>query len=1154
MRVQISSVSADDSAPWSLELDVTSDMRVAELKEVLTTRHGVGLSDNSKVLGRRANGLMVTLEDGSKVSRDMLLRGATVPKKDQSKPTTTMASPVQQYLSRTKGAHVAETAPTIQPPPKANFPPRYGTEPSKNQAVMPSSTQLQRQGIPDAAAPSPSKASAQKKEQKRSWLRMVQHVWPAEEVVRRPTAPQQVVALADALQGIINAVAAEPVQVQLDSILACKPEEQLERVEGKQVRIIEMIRDFSKLICRSARPTLRKKGHGSGGLRALSQVFRELEIISPLDQVSVLLGSYQYVLWMGPVSDQQARPPRRQPVRCMPASIPFAYIHHAALTPLERRKRSCFRTIAFLDMMLREYGKGAGAAGEAWSMSEAVRSTLNVWVLGARDGEEGWLARLGYCEDAAGLLSGEAERVNLHLIGDLSSDDVPSGRRVRVSAGAQQPPSKPDLVVCFHADERLARWMPVLADILATSTASQQPVLALTSRCEAEAERIASLFGQLGGKVLLRCIRNLFSGMAAGPQAAYDDHGWVSAIQGSKFSAMQLLEHMTSVSLSPQASDGSSKEDGSPGQQGGGPERGQRNPAVFWGILDLKYDPELSLESRVKVLETGDGRSSKFSGYGAAIKESFKADKKLEETLHRAVLVENKKLTRDFFVEGGYGHLMPRQVCFRRSYRDHLAADIIAGLGLHSTEGGCVLKLCNRARGAGCIPILAADLDLALERLLILPDNVEAWLDGQDREFPVECKWGCFQEQIRHWWSNECPVFVAEELCKSAPVQQEGKAFDGTMRVGFSLHRVEEPAESEAEEEEELTFHNAPDPEPAVEFPGEALPGSLSIEWLGGYWKLPAEDTTSSDLTAKVISKARQGTAPVDVKQLQEVYAALGDSVQQVFTNASLSPQTLLRRYPDISELGAFVASRLACSMRMRDPTKSQMVLGLAQTSLSKCKEPGSVTCKPFVESYIHRNFGVLEALMGRWNKTADHFQRAISVMPTNATARYLLGMQCLETELWKKAIAQFEAALQLDPDFKAPWINMAVANLRLGRWHEVIRACDAGLYRHPNTAHCFYNKGLAYFFLAVEEEAGVWQKWPGLPRQLRAAAIQAFEDARASLERPGFAFFAFVAASLVSFRSSLRNKLHAPPVFASVILKTCPWLRTTAKSSLQLY
>ena len=48
-----------------------------------------------------------------------------------------------------------------------------------------------------------------------------------------------------------------------------------------------------------------------------------------------------------------------------------------------------------------------------------------------------------------------------------------------------------------------------------------------------------------------------------------------------------------------------------------------------------------------------------------------------------------------------------------------------------------------------------------------------------------------------------------------------------------------------------------------------------------------------------------------------------GDAVQLVFTNAGLSPQTLLRRYPKINELGAFIAARLACSMRIRDPNKS---------------------------------------------------------------------------------------------------------------------------------------------------------------------------------------------------------------------------------------
>ena len=695
MRVQISSVS-DGSSPWSLELDVTSDMRVAELKQVLLSNHGVRMPPDAKVLGRRANGLMVTLDDGSKVSRDMLLRGATVPKKDKQPPVAPAASPVQQYLSRTREAtQTVETTSASRATPKAVFPARSPAEPSRQPPIImpgwPSYTQHQAPKAP-AKAPSATTAAAslasasqasQKKDQKRSWLRMVQHVWPAEEV-RRPTAPHQVVALADLLNGLITAVAAESVQAQLDSILACRAEEQLERVEGKQARIIEMIRDFSQLICRSARSTLKKKGHGSGGLRAFSQVCRELEVISPLEQISVLLGSYQYVLWMGPQSDQVTRAPRRQPVRSMPASIAFAYIHHAALAPLERRKRACFRTVAFLDVMLREYGKGAG---EAWSSAEAVRSPLNVWILGARDGEEGWLAQLGYCEDAAGLLSGEGVRMNLHLIGDINVD-MPPGKRVMVSAGTQPPKWQPDLVVCLHADERLVHWMPLFAELLGTPSGTSrqaQPVLALTSRCEAEAERAASLFGQLGGRVILRSVRNLFSGMAAGPQAIYDDHGWVSAIQGSKFSAVQLLEHMTSLdltglSLPADPPGGSLKEEAKEAKEGkeGTAERGQRSPAVFWGILDLKYDPDLSLEDRVKVLETGDGRSSKFSGYGAAIKESFKADKKLEETLHRAVLVENKKLTRDFFVECGYGHLMPKQVCFRRT----------AGLGmLRSFQG-----------------------------------------------------------------------------------------------------------------------------------------------------------------------------------------------------------------------------------------------------------------------------------------------------------------------------------------------------------------------------------------------------------------------------------------------------------------------------------
>eukprot|EP00435_Cladocopium_sp_Y103_P049543 s2939_g15.t1 len=139
---------------------------------------------------------------------------------------------------------------------------------------------------------------------------------------------------------------------------------------------------------------------------------------------------------------------------------------------------------------------------------------------------------------------------------------------------------------------------------------------------------------------------------------------------------------------------------------------------------------------------------------------------------------------------------------------------------------------------------------------------------------------------------------------------------------------------------------------------------------------------------------------------------------------------------------------------------------------------------------------------MGK-KKAVEHLKKAITVMPTNATARYLLGMQHLESEQWTAAIGSFEESLQLDPDFKAPWINMAVAFLRLRQWQRVLEVSDAALYRHPNTAHCFYNKGLAYFFLALEQEQALFQGGRWHPAAQRHQALQAFQDARSNLERP---------------------------------------------------
>ena len=79
-----------------------------------------------------------------------------------------------------------------------------------------------------------------------------------------------------------------------------------------------------------------------------------------------------------------------------------------------------------------------------------------------------------------------------------------------------------------------------------------------------------------------------------------------------------------------------------------------------------------------------------------------------------------------------------------------------------------------------------------LLNLLEAPDDVDAWIRKQTTDLDRLADFGSFEEQVRHWWSNECPHFVAEQLCHSQPtalrVGERDAEFDGTMRVGFALH------------------------------------------------------------------------------------------------------------------------------------------------------------------------------------------------------------------------------------------------------------------------------------------------------------------------------------------------------------------------------
>lgn len=828
------------------------------------------------------------------------------------------------------------------------------------------------------------------------------------------------------------------------------------------------------------------------------------------------------------------------------------YLQHLSLKPLERKRCSYARTIAFTEAIA-EQSMNSLYHSIAKTAPKELRRKLSqrvVWIFGATDACEGELARRGYFEDAGVFKGKDSSAMSIYLIWPGTetngfAGEWPRGKTVQVHtatyddvANSQVP--VPSMIFFFNAGlgtlepQGYQEVVPRL--ILALEhRVIPPPFVFLTCRNEAEVKMERALLDVLGcagvwpsekDELRIRHLRNLYSGMAGNPDIECDDNGWITGFIHPKFEERraELNEYQKNPELLLQkvsaklAVGGETviPSDSATVSVDGDNDKMPKSPVTFWGILDLKYDPNLPPEQRVKVLETGDGRASRFSGYGAHIKDAVQSEMKMQDTIRRAVMVENKKLYHDIILENGYTHIRPDQEAFPKAYSEDLARQIIARFKLQQDDL-CVLKLVNRARGAGVIPVAVPDLDDALKELLQPPGDLEAWFKKQPSDWARRVSWGCFEEQVRHWWSNECPCFVVEQFCQSISTEKNGMLFDGTMRVGFALLREDKDrlppgwveseggpvyvgfesevsADAEVPDYSKQVLHPWGDPRPWL---GLFRHGSMAlrIHWLGGYWKLPLKEVDSPDLRDRIVSVAKQGTAPVPLQQLHEVYAMLGDMVPVTFNTQDMSHNSLLKRYKEFPELGAFITTRLACSMRMRDKMKSLDIMRLAQSHISK----RSGQPKDLAISYIERNLAVFEAGHGKWAAAAEGWRKSLAAMPCNATTRYLMGLFHLEEKNPEACIQSIEQSLLLDPDFKAPYACLGVAHLQLQNFTEAAQISEAGLKRHPGTVPASYNLGAAKFGMAVQLSARLADPDTEITRLqvLRVAALENLTYAR---------------------------------------------------------
>lgn len=767
---------------------------------------------------------------------------------------------------------------------------------------------------------------------------------------------------------------------------------------------------------------------------------------------------------------------------------------HAALPPRERQAQSWARTLAFARVCV-------AARGVSSRIATSEKPFL-IWVLGADDGVEGQLAADGYFKDANFLDLGPTE---IAIFGDglrdLGHGGVPQEGKPPVVRTASYDDlfwltrlssSSPDLAVVF---------MPEVVD----SAQPDQPQTTLPDAVVAAIEDvpvvISTRYGlsesgamglrcKLRGQIVLPQTRSPFSASAARQQVVLDDNGWIFAVQGPGALAKAMQMEQPPQHFAREAA-----------PQGQG-----RLPVLFWGILDIKYDRSRPVLDRVKVLETGDGRTSKFSGDGAEILRRYREKYVMEQDMDfqmYQVISADKKLTHDLFDQSGYSHIVPDQVCFPRRYHQQLAADIVKALHVGDKEL-VILKLCNRSRAAGVIVSPANELDDILHDLLTPPLDLEAWFqdhaERMDRDSDSAADFGfapgSFAEHQRHWWGNESPVFVAERCCHSHPTVVNGRQFDGTMRVGFAVRRQQgmqkKPWEQQA---------------------GAFSPDELEIDWLGGYWKLPKCDTGGSGtLRESVVSAARtSGTAPVPLAHLMEVYAALGDSLQQLFGAAEPSSQELRSQYAAQPALAAFLTARMGTAAMVRSPGRMREMLADSEKILLTLTEAAD---RDTLQSFHRRAKGVLEVRQnwsGCWERAESHFRESLQLQPTNSNALFFLGMVALQMGKPEDAVKFLRRSLLLDPDFRAGYVNLAIGYLRLGRHAEALKVSEAGSARHPDAPQPHYHVGIACYQLAIARVKTVQtdccpseclpESEANLYEELRQRSLAGFAQARSSDE-----------------------------------------------------
>jgi Flp pilus assembly protein TadD len=110
-----------------------------------------------------------------------------------------------------------------------------------------------------------------------------------------------------------------------------------------------------------------------------------------------------------------------------------------------------------------------------------------------------------------------------------------------------------------------------------------------------------------------------------------------------------------------------------------------------------------------------------------------------------------------------------------------------------------------------------------------------------------------------------------------------------------------------------------------------------------------------------------------------------------------------------------------------------------------------------------HRNLGDALFLHGQFPEALAHYEQALRLNPDYAEAHYNLGIELAQAGRNEEAIAQFEQAVRIRPDYAEAHYNLGAALGRAGRISDAIEHLQQAVRIKPNFAEAYCDLGSAF-------------------------------------------------------------------------------------------